>query len=65
MIRVAAVNEVLWTDLFMTNRDALLEELDIFVADLMKVRKALAEENWDEMQQLLKEGRIIKEKIVV
>ena len=65
MIRVAAVNEVLWTDLFMTNRDALLEELHIFVSDLMKVRKALAEENWDEMQQLLKEGRIIKEKIVV
>lgn len=65
MIRVAGVNEVLWTDLFMTNRDALLEELDIFVSDLMKVRKALAEENWDEMQELLKEGRLIKEKIVV
>ena len=65
MIRVAGVNEVLWTDLFMTNRDALLEELDIFVADMLKVRKALAEENWEEMQQLLKEGRIIKEQIVV
>jgi prephenate dehydrogenase len=65
MIRVAGVNEVLWTDLFMTNRDALLEELDIFVSDMLKVRKALAEENWEEMQQLLREGRIIKEKIVV
>ena len=27
--------------------------------------KALAEENWEEMEQLLREGRIIKEKIVV
>ena len=65
MIRVAGVNEVLWTDLFMTNRDALLEELDIFVSDLLKVRKALSEENRNEMQELLKEGRLIKEKIVI
>jgi len=65
MIRVAGVNEVLWTDLFMTNRDALLEELDIFVSDLLKVRKALSEENWSKMEELLKEGRLIKEKIVV
>ena len=65
MIRVAGVNEVLWTDLFMTNRDALLEELDTFVNDLLKVRKALAEEDHEEMRQLLKEGRLIKEKIVV
>jgi len=65
MIRVAGVNEVLWTDLFMTNRDALLEELDIFVSDLQKVRRALAEEDWTGMEQLLKEGRLIKEKIVV
>lgn len=65
MIRVAGVNEVLWTDLFMTNRDALLEELDIFMSDLLKVRQALAEEDWPGMEQLLKEGRLIKEKIVV
>jgi prephenate dehydrogenase len=64
MIRVAGVNEVLWTDLFLTNRDALLGELDTFIGDLLKVRKALAEENADEMQRLLREGRIIREAIV-
>ena len=64
MIRVAGVNEVLWTDLFLTNRDALLGELDTFIGDLLKVRKALAEENADEMQRLLQEGRIIREAIV-
>lgn len=65
MIRVAGVNEVLWTDLFMANRDALLEELDIFVSDLLKVRHALAERDTEEMERLLKEGRLIKEQIVV
>ncbi len=65
MIRVAGVNEVLWTDLFLSNRDALLEELDIFVSDLLKVRKALAESDAAEMEKLLKEGRLIKEQIVV
>jgi len=65
MIRVAGVNEVLWTDLFLTNRDALLEELDIFVNDLLKIRKALADSDAPEMERLLKQGRLIKEKIVV
>ena len=64
MIRVAGVNEVLWTDLFLTNRDALLGELDIFIGDLLKVRKALAEEDEEEMQKLLREGRLIREAIV-
>ena len=64
MIRVAGVNEVLWTDLFLTNRDALLEELDIFVSDLLKVRSALADRDEEEMKRLLKEGRLIREKIV-
>lgn len=64
MIRVAGVNEVLWTDLFLTNRDALLEELDIFVSDLLKVRNALADRDEEEMKRLLKEGRLIREKIV-
>ena len=64
MIRVAGVNEVLWTDLFLTNRDALLEELDIFVSDLLKVRNALANRDEEEMKRLLKQGRLIREKIV-
>ncbi|MBQ8801261.1 MAG: prephenate dehydrogenase [Clostridium sp.] len=64
MIRVAGVNEVLWTDLFLTNRDALLEELDIFVSDLLKVRNALATRDEEEMKRLLKQGRLIREKIV-
>lgn len=65
MIRVAGVNEVLWTDLFLTNRDALLTELDIFIGDLLKVRKALADSDEEEMKRLLREGRLIREKIVV
>ena len=44
-----------------------LSRLETLVAGLGLEMTAtpLAEENWDEMQQLLKEGRIIKEKIVV
>lgn len=64
MIRVAGVNEVLWTDLFLANRKALLEELDIFIGDLLKVRQALDEGDETRMRQLLKEGRLIREKIV-
>ena len=64
MIRVAGLNEVLWTELFMANREALLEELDGFIGDLVKVRQALSHRDVDEMEKLLREGRIIRESIV-
>ena len=59
--RVAKLNEDMWTDLFLLNKEPLLNEIDIIINHLSEYRKALAEENSEELKSLLRDGRILKE----
>ena len=63
MTRVAWLNPQMWTELFMQNRDNLINEIDILIDELNKYRKALDEEDSTEMERLLDEGRRIKEEV--
>ena len=63
MTRVAWLNETMWAELFMENKDFLLQELDILMDNLSQYRAALAEEDEPKMKTLLKEGRLIKEEV--
>jgi prephenate dehydrogenase len=40
--RVAGANSAIWTDIYLANRDALIERIDETVAGLQRVREALA-----------------------
>ncbi len=61
MTRIATMNEKMWTDLFMQNRENLLYELDILIENLNKYREALVNSDSDEMLHLIAEGRKLKE----
>lgn len=61
MTRVATMNEKMWTDLFMQNKKHLQFELDTMIENLKKYSKALRESDVETMQQLIKEGRELKE----
>lgn len=61
MTRVATMNESMWANLFLANKDCLLEELDNLISNLAEYRKALADENKPELISLIKEGRELKE----
>jgi len=61
LTRVAKLNEYMWADLFLYNKDALLRELDLFMDNMEKYRTALREENKEELVRLLGEGRVLKE----
>ena len=63
LTRVAWLNERMWTELFLENRDNLLHELDIFLASLHKYRDALQNEDFDGLQALLYEGKRLKEEV--
>lgn len=63
MTRVAWLNETMWAELFMENQDYLLQELDIFIKNLSQYRAALADQNQSRMEDLLREGRLIKEEV--
>jgi len=60
MTRVAKLNEVMWTELFMDNRENLLNEIDGIVARLNKYRDAIADGDNAALSALLREGSEIK-----
>ena len=63
LTRVAWLNEKMWTELFMENKEHLLEELDILLASLEEYRHALQTEDSDEMRALLYDGKRLKEEV--
>ena len=61
MTRIATMNEKMWTDLFMQNRDNLLYELDTLISNLQKYSFALKSQDSDTLMSLIAEGRELKE----
>lgn len=61
MTRVARMNEVMWTELFLENKDLLLPALDDLILRLNQYREALASGDPEALLPVLREGRIAKE----
>lgn len=61
MTRVARLDEGMWTELFLLNREPLLQELDGLIDRLSQYRQALGEQDGPTLQALLREGRERKE----
>ena len=57
MTRVARLNEKMWTELFLENRDPLVKEIDQLISELQKYSDAIRTGNEEELFRLLKEGR--------
>lgn len=60
MTRVARLDENMWTELFMADRDYLTKELDILIANLQAYADALKSGDAERVRALLKEGRELK-----
>ncbi len=61
LTRVAYLNENMWTELFLENKDNLIFELDNIINELKKYSDAMKNCDADTLRQLLKDGRIAKE----
>ncbi len=61
LTRVAKLNEVMWTPLFMLNKDPLCFEIDYIIDRLAEYRDALRNGDSERLRELLREGRILKE----
>lgn len=61
LTRVAKLNEVMWTPLFMLNKDPLCDEIDCIIQRLTEYRDALESGDSEKLSELLREGRILKE----
>ncbi|NLC95958.1 MAG: prephenate dehydrogenase [Erysipelotrichaceae bacterium] len=52
LTRIAKINDKLWTELFLMNKDNLASEIDDFVESILYFKEALVEENIEEMRRL-------------
>lgn len=62
LTRVAYLNENMWTELFLENKDNLIFELDYLINELKKYSDAMKNDDAVELKKLLKEGREAKER---
>ena len=63
LTRVAWLNENMWTELFLENKEPLLYELDHIIASLSEYKVAIENDDANTLRQLLKDGRLAKEKV--
>lgn len=63
MTRVACLNESVWAELFLMNREALLSEIDQLISAMDQTRQAIAAGDRAGLEELLRQGRESKEEI--
>lgn len=63
MTRVAWLNPTMWAELFLEDKDFLLEELDTLMASLAQYREAIAGDDLPRLTALLENGKRCKEEV--
>lgn len=63
LTRVAWLNAPMWAELFMENKDFVLEELEFFIDSLIAYRDAIQDNDMDTLTALLEEGKKRKEEV--
>ena len=54
LTRIARINDEMWSELFLLNRDKLLEQIDLFEAQMQTLRKAIAQGDSELLRSLMR-----------
>ena len=54
LTRIAKINDVMWSELFLMNKEALLAQMDCFAEEFSKLRTYIADGNREEMQKMMR-----------
>ena len=54
LTRIAKINDEMWSELFLLNRDALLAEMDAFEAEFRRLRTYIAEGKREEIREMMR-----------
>ena len=63
LTRVAWLNATMWAELFMENKDFVLDELNFYIESLSAYRDAIAADDLPGLTELLEEGKKRKEEV--
>ena len=56
LTRIAKINDEMWSELFLLNRDALLAQMDAFTEEFAKLRGFIADGKREEMREMMRES---------
>lgn len=54
LTRIAKINEFMWTELFLMNKNQLLSQMDLFLKQFKELRDALAKEDAEKMKEIMR-----------
>ena len=54
LTRIAKINENMWTELFLMNKNQLLSQMDLFLKQFKELRDALATEDSEKMKDIMR-----------
>ena len=54
LTRIARINDLMWSELFVENKDVLLEQMDLFIKQFEDLRRMLEEEDIDGMRAMMR-----------
>ena len=63
LTRVAWLNPQMWAELFLSNKENVLNELDIFINSLKEYREAIENDDSEQLIKILDDGRRRKEEV--
>jgi len=56
LTRIARINDVMWSELFLLNRDILIENIDCFSDELHRLRQLLVEQDRDGLRRMFRKS---------
>lgn len=63
LTRIAKINEELWSELFLENKENLLHHIESFENELDILKKALKNENKEELKEIFKHSTLIRKEM--
>lgn len=56
LTRIAAINETMWSELFLLNRDVLIHQIDMFVNSMETLKKAIADGDTETLRTVMRDS---------
>lgn len=54
LTRIARINDLMWSELFVTNKEALLEQMNLFIDKFNELKKMVESEDIDNMRNMMR-----------
>ncbi len=57
LTRIAKINETMWSELFLENKGPLLNNIDLFLNELYKIKKMIEVDDFTALKKYLKQAK--------